>query len=150
MFVWAYSRHNETYLDSAGTEPLGAILWAPAGVAPIAEEDEEEFIARLDAIVGPDTERFHQIMELLKAHHPTDDVQYLQFFGVVADAQGRGIGSQLLKEMTDRCDEAGIAMYHEATSLRNKALYERHGYVCVEEISVADSPPLWCMWRAPR
>jgi GNAT superfamily N-acetyltransferase len=151
VFVWAYSHHNETYLANSPAGTVGATLWAPAGAPLIAAEDEEEFVARLDAVVGPraDQERLHQIMELLESHHPDEDLQYLQFFGVLSTVRGRGIGSQLLSEMTNRCDIAGIAMYHEATSPRNRALYEKHGYTCLDAISVADSPPLWRMLREP-
>ncbi len=41
--------------------------------------------------------------------------------------------------------------YHEATTLRNRALYERHGYVNQGEIALPDGgPTLWRMWRDPR
>ena len=41
--------------------------------------------------------------------------------------------------------------YHEATSLRNRALYEQHGYVTQGEFTLPDGgPTLWRMWREPR
>ena len=41
--------------------------------------------------------------------------------------------------------------YHEATSPRNRALYERHGYVNQGEFQLpAGGPTLWRMWRDPR
>ena len=40
--------------------------------------------------------------------------------------------------------------YLEATSEDNRRLYERHGFVIVDELAVAGSPPLWAMWRQPR
>ena len=40
--------------------------------------------------------------------------------------------------------------YHEASSPRNRALYERHGYVTQGEFTLPDGPPLWPMWRDPR
>ena len=40
--------------------------------------------------------------------------------------------------------------YHEATTPRNRALYERHGYVTLGEFTLPDGgPPLWRMWREP-
>jgi hypothetical protein len=41
--------------------------------------------------------------------------------------------------------------YHEGTTPRNRALYERHGYVNQGEFTLPDGgPPLWRMWREPR
>ena len=37
--------------------------------------------------------------------------------------------------------------YHEATTPRNRALYERHGYVTQGEFTLPDGPTLWRMWR---
>ena len=45
----------------------------------------------------------------------------------------------------------GLHAYHEATTPRNRALYERHGYVHQGEFVLPDGgPPLWRMWRDPR
>jgi ribosomal protein S18 acetylase RimI-like enzyme len=151
-FVDSLAHHNETYLATAGVQPIGATLGAPAGVEPLTPDAEEALIARLAQLIGPgpDLDRLFQVMELLGDHHPSADAYYLWFIGVVADAQGRGVGSQLLAQITERCDAAGTAAYLEATTPGNRALYERHGFVVLEEISVADSPSLWPMWRAPR
>ena len=38
--------------------------------------------------------------------------------------------------------------YLEASSPRNRVLYERHGFQVTEQFSLAPaSPPLWRMWR---
>ena len=40
--------------------------------------------------------------------------------------------------------------YLEASSPRNRALYERHGFAVTEEFFLGKgSPPLWRMWREP-
>ncbi len=45
---------------------------------------------------------------------------------------------------------AGMPAYHEATSPRNRGLYERHGYVTQGEFTLPDGPTLWRMsQRAP-
>jgi GNAT superfamily N-acetyltransferase len=65
--------------------------------------------------------------------------------------QGRGIGSAFLQDMLQRADADGLPAYHEATSPRNRALYERHGYVNQGELVLPDGgPTLWRMWRDPR
>jgi hypothetical protein len=53
--------------------------------------------------------------------------------------------------MLSRCDEQGLPAYLEASSPRNRALYERHGFEVTEELKLPRSgPPLWLMWREPR
>jgi GNAT superfamily N-acetyltransferase len=136
---------EEVYLTETG----GAALWVPAGEPPVPEADEARFGEALVDMVGDDAERTLAIVELLETHHPTEANQYLWLLGVVSAAQGLGIGSSLLASMLRRCDRDGTPAYLEATSPANRRLYERHGFVVRDEIAVADSPPLWTMWRAP-
>jgi hypothetical protein len=57
--------------------------------------------------------------------------------------------TSLLRAVLDRADREGSPAYLEATSRRNRALYERHGFVTIGELTVADCPPLYAMWRPP-
>jgi ribosomal protein S18 acetylase RimI-like enzyme len=82
-------------------------------------------------------------------HHPHQPHEYLWFLGVVPAAQGRGVGSALITPVLERADEAGYPAYLEATSPRNRALYERHGFRAGAPFAVAGGPPLWPMWRDP-
>ena len=69
----------------------------------------------------------------------------------VPEWQGRGMGAALLKPMLDRCDAERMPAYLEASSPRNRALYERHGFAVTEEFHLGKgSPPLWRMWREPQ
>jgi ribosomal protein S18 acetylase RimI-like enzyme len=89
--------------------------------------------------------------ETMDKHHPMERPHaYLQFLGVARAAQGRGIGSRLLKVGTDRCDAAALPAYLETQTERNIALYSRHGFkVTSENRPRPDAPPLWSMWREP-
>lgn len=84
-------------------------------------------------------------------HHPMDRRHaYLWFLGVRPEAQGRGIGSRLLKAATDRLDAAREAAYLETQTERNVGLYRRHGFeVLSEHRARADAPMMWSMWRDP-
>ena len=68
---------------------------------------------------------------------------------MVPAAQGRGLGSALMAPVLERADRAGHPAYLEATSARNKALYERHGFHAAAPFAVARGPPVWPMWRDP-
>ena len=49
----------------------------------------------------------------------------------------------------ERCDRDGVPAYLEATSDRNRPLYERHGFRAHGAIPLPDGPLLWRMWRDP-
>src|SRR5438105_222853 len=83
----------------------------------------------------------------IEATHPHERHYYLPVIGIRPEGQGRGFGSALLRPILARCDRERLPAYLEASSTRNRALYERRGFVVVEEMRVSDSPPLWRMWR---
>ncbi|HEY2537187.1 MAG TPA: GNAT family N-acetyltransferase [Solirubrobacteraceae bacterium] len=75
---------------------------------------------------------------------------YFANIGVAPEAQGRGLGSRLMRPTLDRCDEEGLPAYLEATTERNTALYERLGFECTDTLRFAGSPPLRLMVRPPQ
>jgi ribosomal protein S18 acetylase RimI-like enzyme len=90
-------------------------------------------------------------LEQLSTHHPDPEtVWYLPFIGVEPTSQGRGLGSDLLREGLARADHDRLPTYLEASSPRNRTLYERHGFAIITELQVADSPPMWPMLRPAR
>ncbi len=47
-------------------------------------------------------------------------------------------------------DAEGIPAYLEASTVRSRALYERHGFEVTGEFNFpSGGPPLWQMWREP-
>ena len=47
-------------------------------------------------------------------------------------------------------DAEGIPAYLEASTVRSRALYERHGFEVTGEFNLpSGGPPLWQMWREP-
>jgi ribosomal protein S18 acetylase RimI-like enzyme len=96
--------------------------------------------------------RFGRLMAIradLDRHHPMDRPHaYLWFLGVAPAAQGRGVGSALLRAANARHDAAGLPAYLETGTTRNVALYERHGFKVISEHRArADAPNMWSMWR---
>jgi GNAT superfamily N-acetyltransferase len=90
-------------------------------------------------------------LNTMEKKHPHEQHYYLPIIGVAPDWQGKGFGGALLRPILDRCDSKGLPAYLEASSMRSRALYERHGFELVEELKVAeDAPPLWRMWREPK
>jgi ribosomal protein S18 acetylase RimI-like enzyme len=100
------------------------------------------FRGRLPRAVG--------LLAAIERRHPRGAHLYFSYIGVAPDAQGRGLGSRLMRPALDRCDEEGLPAYLEASSERNAALYERLGFQCTEVLRFAGSPPLMLMMRPPQ
>ncbi len=129
--------------------PDAAALWRPTGVAS-GDEFWEEHGAAFAAAVEGRVERLAALSEAMGEHHPNEPHRYLLAIAVRPAAQGRGLGGVLLAHTLAEADERGEPAYLEATSPRNRVLYERHGFETIAEFAVDDSPTLWPMWRAPR
>jgi GNAT superfamily N-acetyltransferase len=102
-----------------------------------------------ESMEDPTFEDVNGLFEQMDDLHPTDDHWYLPLTGVDPVAQGRGLGSALLAHALKTCDSDGLPAYLEATSPRNRSLYERHGFNVVETIQAGTSPPFWAMLREP-
>lgn len=73
---------------------------------------------------------------------------YLPYLGVDPAAQGRGLGTRLLRPVLDEADRAGLPCCLEAPTERSRRFYERFGFRVVDEWTVGrDGPPLWSMVR---
>lgn len=98
--------------------------------------------------------RFGRLLALradMDRRHPMDRPHvYLWFLGVATEAQGRGVGSRILRAGTDRLDAQGLPAYLETGTERNVALYTRHGFQVISmDRARPDAPPMWGMWRDP-
>jgi ribosomal protein S18 acetylase RimI-like enzyme len=154
-----YFRHFPCFLEAFGgrafdsgvvdRDParLAAALWFPPGLEP----DGEAIISVLAATMPPDRfETFAAGRELQARMHPHQPHWYLPWIGVHPDAQGMGLGAQLLGLGLARADAAGMPAYLEATNRRNAALYARHGFEIVGVVESPDYPEIIPMWRPAR
>lgn len=147
-FVDACWPHGGVYVAGAG---VGAALWVPPGTQLVGDEQAEAFGRALLETAGDEAAagRMARLFELLDENHPHEPCWYLAFMGVEPPAQGRGIGSRLLVEVLSQADRDHVPAYLEAACPENVRLYERHGFRTIRELTVADSPALYAMWRPP-
>jgi GNAT superfamily N-acetyltransferase len=87
--------------------------------------------------------------DIIREHHPTTEHWYLPITGVDPSAQGRGLGSTLLRHALAACDRDGLPAYLEASTLRSRVLYEHVGFTQRGEIQAGSSPTVWAMLRDP-
>lgn len=128
---------------------IGAAFWMPPGTWHQSLFEQLRMLPAIAMITGRDLSRLLRILNALEAKHPHDSHYYLPLVGIGPEWQGRGFGSALLRGVLERCDRQNVGAYLEASSPRNRALYERHDFTVTEELSVKDSPPVWLMWRKP-
>jgi RimJ/RimL family protein N-acetyltransferase len=139
--------HDITYTTD---NVAGAAVWEPPGKWKISMLRQLMLTPGLIRRTGlRDLPRGLRGLGIMEKAHPTYDHYYLPVIGVSSAWQGKGIGSALLKPMLERCDAEGIPAYLEATTVRNRACYERNGFVVTHEITLPDGPTMFGMRRDP-
>lgn len=120
----------------------GVAMWLPPDVHPDGEKLDALFGETLTevqlALLGP-------AFEQMEHYHPDEPCWHLAFIGVDPPRQRQGLGSKILEHGLEWCARDGLPAYLEATSLLNKAFYERHGFAAIGIIQSGSAPPLWPM-----
>jgi GNAT superfamily N-acetyltransferase len=119
----------------------------PGSSAPPAPDDAAMFRQAVD----PPNERIEQIARLTAAVHPTHPAHdYLMLIAVSPALHGKGLGTTLLSAALGRLDRESRPAYLEATTLRSRSLYERHGFTSLgDPVALPAGPLMYPMWREP-
>lgn len=137
--------------DNGTAYTVGRILAVTLWLPPRVGSDDASMLALAfdspEDSVRADLDGFFEQMGHV---HPSFDHWYLPLAGVDPPAQGRGLGSTLLRHGLEAVDQSGLPAYLEATSPRNRDLYARHGFEEIGVIQQGGSPPMWPMLRQPR
>jgi len=148
----AIHKDRQLWLAHVDGAAAGAAIWLKPGdhgfdFTPWQEIATLPLFLSIAGFAG--MKRAQDLGRELNAHHPKAPHAHLVFLGVTNSAQGRGLGSAILKQTLAPLDEAGVTAYLECTTERNVALYQRHGFVVHSEF---DRPGLhfWTMTRAAR
>jgi GNAT superfamily N-acetyltransferase len=122
-------------------------LWLPPGTGP----DEEAMVSHLER-TAPDLDQAAMmgLFEEMDRHHPKEPHWYLPLIGVDPSAQGRGVGSALMRRGLEAADREHLPAYLESSNPKNIPLYERHGFELLGTIQKGSSPPIFPMLRRPR
>ena len=65
--------------------------------------------------------------EKMDQSHPREAHWYLPQIGVEPNAQGRGVGAELMRHALARCDRERALAYLEASKPQNIPFYRRYG-----------------------
>ena len=142
-----YLQHEECYTTDGA---VGGALWSPPGTWKLSALAQLRLLPAMAGAYRSDLPRVMRILSFMEHYHPSEPHYYLGFLGVEPSSQGRGLGSALMRPVLEHCDREGVPAYTEASTPRNRALYERHDFEVVEELELpGDGPPIWRMWRQP-
>lgn len=154
----AVARYGHLFgeLHLAGRPPVAAAIWVPPGAADItAEQMEAAAFGAATAVMKAEVRgRLFIVGEYLRALRrqlvPWPH-WYLMMVGVDPSAQGRGIGSRLLRPVLTRADAEGVVCALETTQTRNLPFYAGLGFEVVDR-GVAPGTDLsyWLMQRLPQ
>lgn len=127
---------GHTYLSRGGEV---AVAWIPPDVAFATPEVFQQAYATVAGIVGE--ARAAESLETVaqaRGHSLTESHWTLQYFGVRAAAQGRGLGRMAVAPILARCDAESLPCGLISTNPRNLSFYEREGFRVVAEIATPD------------
>ena len=143
-FAGTCFEHGTAYVSA---DFCGAALWLPPGVGPNGEALEKVFREtanreHLDDLLAT--------FEKMDQSHPREPHWYLPQIGVEPNAQGKGLGADLMRHALARCDQEQALAYLEASKPQNIPFYRRHGFEVISEIQIGAGPPVTPMLRRPR
>lgn len=84
-----------------------------------------------------------------RKHPPHPPHWYLATLGTDPAAQGRGLGTAVLRPVLERCDSEGLGAYLESSKESNLDYYARFGFRAEEPLRLPRGPLVWPMWREP-
>lgn len=145
-----YLPKHEVYATEGGE---AVALWGPPDKWLEPFSASLPFFPTMLRACGTKLPRAIKMLSLMETKHKehVEPHFYLAYIAADPSSQGKGFGTALLNSMLDRCDAEKTPAYLEATSMKNQALYYRHGFNVVEEVNWPDGgPPFWRMWRQPR
>ncbi|MCE7883520.1 MAG: GNAT family N-acetyltransferase [Actinobacteria bacterium ATB1] len=149
-FFAALLRNNLTRGDLVlTTEDLaGVAVWR----SPATWRETNKDVVRLTPAtlrMGPRAvRRLLRLAREVEPRHPREHHWYLAVLASDPPAQGRGIGSALIRAGLERSGHDGLPAYLETETESNVAFYSRHGFGVKETLVVpGGGPRLWLLWR---
>jgi GNAT superfamily N-acetyltransferase len=148
--VWIDEEETFTTANVAGVA-----VWEPPGAWKHGVGEQLRLLPAMLGVFRRHSPRVLRALASLDAGHAAkryaEPHYYLPFVGVDPPWQGRGLGGATLAPVLQRCDRERVPAFLDASTARNRALYERHGFVVREEFALGRSAPSqWRMWRRPR
>ena len=131
----AYEHGTVTALEGDDGAILGVAAWLPPGAFPFDGRRKARAVPRMLGVAAAAPRSFGRLSRFganIEAAFPDDRPAYLAVIGVVPEAQGGGLGGQLLAAGLELCDSLGADCYLETNTEGAARLYGRHGFEVLE------------------
>lgn len=127
----------------------GLALWLPPSSLDGLRWRELACLPALVRAVGLRRTRYimREYAAFDRAFPTSGTFHYLGLLAADPDAQGRGVGSALLRAGLERADADGTDAYLETGNEANVGFYECHGFEVVGRIELPTAPTHWAMRR---
>jgi GNAT superfamily N-acetyltransferase len=132
-----------------GDTLVGVTGVAPAGTCQPSATERLRYLPGMLALGPRSASRLASWLKVWEAHDLDEPHSHLGPVVVDREMQGRGVGTRMLIEYTQRLDAAGEVGYLETDKDVNVPFYERHGFVVTGEAQVIGVPN-WFMRRERR
>jgi GNAT superfamily N-acetyltransferase len=139
--------HGEVLIDE---QERGAAVWSPPKRWKSTSTEALALLVPSVRLFGRNLPKAAQALSAMEKVHPQAEHWYLAILGTDPAHQGQGVGSALIRAVTDRCDEQGLPSYLESSKERNVPFYARHGFEVRDVLERPGTPTMWTMWREPR
>ena len=141
---------RETWTD---TGLRGVAIWIPPGRQSSSLLDSFRLFPSFTRLTGwsrmREASSAVELLERRRRFHVPWPHFYLSALGVDPEVQGQGIGSAILEPVLRHADATRTAAYLETATARNVLLYERHGFVVVEELLLPGTDIRGWLMRRP-
>ena len=134
----------------------GAVIALPPGETDVTPARAEQGgLTQLPDLIGPEAAaRFFGVMGAAEPmHHRYAPMPhwYVMVLGVSPEAQGNGLGRDLLQSVFAEADPGRLPVYLETTRAANIAFYGHMGFAVVEQFrEPASGLDVWGFLRPPR
>ena len=151
------ARFQELFLTRVGMA-YGRV-WVADGARAVAvwttpDSDPSPALAEigpeLAELAGDRAFVFEEVERALDPYRPTGPAWFLGTVGVMPEAQGRGLGSAVIRPGLEAAGRAGHPAFLETSTEDNVRFYERLGFEVTGEVDLpGGGPRTWTMLRRP-
>jgi GNAT superfamily N-acetyltransferase len=136
------------YIGDQDSIVAAAVIYPP-GSYPLSASDQLRMISRVISVDGfYGLGRWLKILSVFSLLHPKLPHYYLEYLGVEPSWTGMGLGSAILKFITEKADSEQTGIYLENANSRNNPLYQRFGFKITRQRDILGTR-FWFMWRDP-
>jgi GNAT superfamily N-acetyltransferase len=147
-----YLRYGVVDVAHRGGRLAGAAIWYPPGAFPVPAARQlaqlPAFLRALGVHAFSLAPRFATVAELSQ-RHPRTPHWYFANMAVAPEHQRTGVSRALVEAGLRRSDADRLPVYGELTAPFYLRRLERFGFQTLDQVQVADVPPVRLVWRAP-